>query len=100
MTMNPHLSPALLRECHVRARGWAALFRLPLRQRVWRGGSGVFMGRGTGASLDFQDHRAYAPGDDPRHINWQAYARTGQYSMKLFREEGRALIDIVLDVSS
>jgi uncharacterized protein (DUF58 family) len=84
----------------VRARGWAGLFRLPLRQRVWRGGSGDFMGRGTGASLDFQDHRAYAPGDDPRHINWQAYARTGQYSMKLFREEVRPLIDIVLDVST
>ena len=93
------LSPALLRECHARARGWAGMFRLPLRQRVWRGGSGDFMGRGTGASLDFQDHRAYAPGDDPRHINWQAYARTGQYSMKLFREEVRPLIDIVLDVS-
>jgi uncharacterized protein (DUF58 family) len=83
----------------VRARGWAGLFRLPLRQRVWRGGTGDFMGRGTGASLDFQDHRAYAPGDDPRHINWQAYARTGNYSMKLFREEVRPLIDIVLDVS-
>jgi uncharacterized protein (DUF58 family) len=57
------------------------------------------MGQGTGASLDFQDHRAYTPGDDPRHINWQAYARTGQYSMKLFREEVRPLVDIVLDVS-
>ncbi|MFN9663179.1 MAG: DUF58 domain-containing protein, partial [Akkermansiaceae bacterium] len=26
--------------------------------------------------MDFQDHRSYSPGDDPRHINWQAYART------------------------
>lgn len=75
------------------------MFRLPLRQRVWRGGAGDFMGRGTGASLDFQDHRAYSPGDDPRHLNWQAYARTGQYSMKLFREEVRPLIDVVLDAS-
>lgn len=75
------------------------MFRLPLRQRVWRGGAGDFMGRGAGASMDFQDHRAYAPGDDPRHLNWQAYARTGQYSMKLFREEVRPLIDVVLDVS-
>ncbi len=96
---SPSLSPALLRECHARARGWSGLFRLPLRRQVWRGGSGDFMGRGTGASMDFQDHRAYSPGDDPRHINWQAYARTGQYSMKLFREEVRPLIDIVLDVS-
>ena len=48
-----------------------------------------FSGSGTGSSLDFQDHRAYSPGDDPRHINWQAYARTGSYTMKLFREEVR-----------
>ncbi|MEJ6642028.1 MAG: DUF58 domain-containing protein [Akkermansiaceae bacterium] len=39
-----------------------------------------------GSALYFQDHRAYSPGDDPRHINWQAYARTGQYTMKLYRE--------------
>jgi len=39
------------------------------------------------------------PGDDPRHINWQAYARTGNYSMKLYREEVRPLVDVVLDIS-
>jgi uncharacterized protein (DUF58 family) len=99
MTPAFSLSAALLRECHTRARARAGMFRLPLRRKVWRGGTGDFMGRGTGASLDFQDHRAYVPGDDPRHLNWQAYARTGQYSMKLFREEVRPLIDVVLDVS-
>ncbi len=88
-----------LKLAHGRARGAAGLFSLPLRQRVWRGGSGDFMGRGTGSSMDFQDHRAYSPGDDPRHINWQAYARTGQYSMKLFREEVRPVVDIILDGS-
>ncbi len=97
--MTTPLTAELLRDCHARARGRAGMFRLPLRQRVWRGGAGDFMGRGTGSSLDFQDHRAYAPGDDPRHLNWQAYARTGQYSMKLFREEVRPVIDVVLDVS-
>ncbi len=49
--------------------------------------------------MDFQDHRAYSPGDDPRHINWNAYARTGQYSMKLFREEIRPVVDLILDAS-
>lgn len=49
--------------------------------------------------MDFQDHRAYSPGDDPRHINWQAYARTGNYSMKLFREEIRPIVDLVFDAS-
>jgi hypothetical protein len=73
--------------------------RLPLRSKSWRGQAGEFTGSGTGSSLDFQDHRAYAPGDDPRHINWQAYARTGNYTMKLFREEVRPVVDLIVDVS-
>lgn len=77
----------------------AARLRLPLRSRSWRGQAGEFAGSGTGSSLDFQDHRAYAPGDDPRHINWQAYARTGSYTMKLFREEVRPVVDLVMDAS-
>ncbi len=72
---------------------------LPLGSRVWKGAAGDFSGAGVGSSLDFQDHRNYVPGDDPRHINWQAYARTGNYTMKLFREEVRPMVDIILDVS-
>ncbi len=82
-----------------RARAFADWFQLPLKDRTWRGNSGDFTGSGTGSSLDFQDHRTYLPGDDPRHINWQAYARTGQYSMKLYREEVRPIVEIILDVS-
>ncbi|MEQ1842609.1 MAG: DUF58 domain-containing protein, partial [Verrucomicrobiales bacterium] len=57
-----------------RARAYAELFTLPLKDRNWRGSSGDYAGAGVGSSLDFQDHRSYVPGDDPRHINWQAYA--------------------------
>lgn len=91
--------PATLLEAARHATACAARLRLPLASRVWRGGSGDLAGHGTGASMDFQDHRPYFPGDDPRHINWQAYARTGQYTMKLFREEVRPTIDILLDAS-
>ncbi|HVJ45895.1 MAG TPA: DUF58 domain-containing protein [Luteolibacter sp.] len=88
-----------LAQCHARALAAAARFRLPFRSKVWRGQAGEFTGSGTGSSLDFQDHRSYVPGDDPRHINWQAYARTGSYTMKLFREEVRPVVDLILDVS-
>jgi uncharacterized protein (DUF58 family) len=88
-----------LQQCHTRAMVAAGRLRLPLRSRVWRGQAGEFNGGGTGSSLDFQDHRSYLPGDDPRHINWQAYARTGHYTMKLFREEVRPVVDLVFDVS-
>lgn len=58
------------------------------------------MGTGVGSSIDFQDHRPYLPGDDPRYINWQAYARSGSYTMKLYRQEVSPQVDLVLDVSS
>jgi uncharacterized protein (DUF58 family) len=89
----------LLQSAHATAIAACGRLRLPLRSKVWRGQAGEFSGGGTGSSLDFQDHRGYVPGDDPRHINWQAYARTGQYSMKLFREEVRPVVDLVLDAS-
>lgn len=91
---------AALRALHAQARGWARVLRLPFRQQRWRGQAGSFLGTGTGSSLDFHDHRAYLPGDDPRQINWQAYARTGSYTMKLYREEVRPLVDVILDVSA
>ena len=92
--------PASLPALRATARAWAEVLRLPLRHKRWRGSSGELAGLGVGSSLDFQDHRAYLPGDDPRQINWQAYARTGHYSMKLYREEVRPLVDIVLDASN
>jgi hypothetical protein len=85
--------------CHAQALAASGRIRLPLRSRVWKGQSGEFQGAGVGSSMDFQDHRTYVPGDDPRHINWQAYARTGQYTMKLYREEVRPVVDVVLDAS-
>jgi uncharacterized protein (DUF58 family) len=69
-------------------------FKLGLRRT-----DGPVPGDSTGSSIDFQDHRPYVPGDDPRHIDWHAYARTGHYTMKLYREEVRPLADLAVDVS-
>jgi hypothetical protein len=93
-------APSEMTEIQGRARAWAQVLRLPFRQQRWRGQAGGFMGQGTGSSLEFQDHRAYVPGDDPRHINWQAYARTGSYTMKVHREEVRPQVDVLLDASA
>ena len=91
--------PEYLSGAAARAQSCADCFQLPLKDRAWKGSAGDFTGSGLGSSLDFQDHRNYMPGDDPRHINWQAYARTGNYTMKLYREEVRPVVEIVLDVS-
>ena len=93
------MTPTQLQNARSSALAASGRLRLPLRSRTWKGQAGEFTGGGTGSSLDFQDHRAYSPGDDPRHINWQAYARTGSYTMKLFREEVRPVVDMIIDVS-
>jgi uncharacterized protein (DUF58 family) len=77
----------------------AGVARLPLRAGLWSTVSGSLMGQGTGNSIDFQDQRPYLPGDDPRHINWQAYARTGHYTMKLYRQEVTPRVDLIFDFS-
>ncbi|HEY1083102.1 MAG TPA: DUF58 domain-containing protein [Prosthecobacter sp.] len=97
--MTPLADTDAWQRLYAQARSWAKMLRLPFRQQRWRGHAGEFTGTGVGSSLDFQDHRVYLPGDDPRQINWQAYARTGTYTMKLYREEVRPLVDLVLDVS-
>jgi hypothetical protein len=91
--------PAQRLEIAQRMEATAEHFRLPFRSRNWRGISGNWLGVGSGSSIDFQDHRPYLPGDDPRYIDWRAYARTGTYTMKLYREEVSPLVDLVLDVS-
>jgi uncharacterized protein (DUF58 family) len=77
----------------------AARWRLPFSRRAWRGHAGNWAGAGAGSSLDFQDHRNYVPGDDPRHIHWQAFARTGTLTMKLYRAEVAPFVDLGIDLS-
>lgn len=88
-----------LRAIHSRMKAVAAFARLPLRSGRWSGVAGSVLGQGTGNSIDFQDQRPYLPGDDPRHINWQAYARTGAYTMKLYRQEVTPRVDLLFDDS-
>jgi hypothetical protein len=77
----------------------AARWRLPFSARRWVGGMGSARGARVGNSLEFEDHRNYVPGDDLRHMNWNVYARTGQHVLKVFREEVRPLVDVLVDGS-
>ncbi len=92
--------PALVREARAAANAACGVWQLPFRAWVWRGQSGNWQGASSGSSLDFQDHRPYFAGDDPRHINWQAYARTGNVTLKVYREEVSPSADLLLDTSA
>lgn len=53
-----------------------------------------------GFSVEFAEYRAYAPGDDIRHIDWKAYAKTDRYFVKQFEEETNLACHVVLDASA
>ncbi len=84
---------------HATASALAASLQLPTPAQSALKHTSDHFGQGSGSSLDFQDHREYMLGDDTRHIDWNAYARTGFYTMKQFHEEVRPIVDLIFDVS-
>lgn len=50
-----------------------------------------------GHGMDYEESRLYQAGDDPRYMNWQLSARTGQNYMKVFREERQPGVFILID---
>jgi len=50
-----------------------------------------------GYGLDYDESRPYYPGDELRFMNWRATARSGEPQMKVFREERRPAVFIVVD---
>ena len=52
-----------------------------------------------GASVEFVDHREYAPGDEPRHIDWKVYGRTDRLFVKQYEAETNLDVHLLLDVS-
>jgi len=82
------------------AKAYAHLMSLPLGGRRWSGQAGDFLGKSCGSSMDFQDHRDYVPGDDPRFINWSAYARAGNYVVKQYQEEVSPTVEVIFDISA
>jgi len=53
-----------------------------------------FFGRG----LEFEELRAYQPGDDIRSIDWRATARTGKPHIKKYREERQQVLMLMLEI--
>ena len=52
-----------------------------------------------GQSVEFADYRNYAPGDDLRQLDWNAYARLERLFVKLFVEEEDVTVHVLVDAS-
>jgi uncharacterized protein (DUF58 family) len=53
-----------------------------------------------GFSQEFAEYRAYSPGDDLRHVDWNVYARTERAYLKRYRGETNSQLTLMLDASA
>jgi uncharacterized protein (DUF58 family) len=52
-----------------------------------------------GFSQEFAEYRAYTPGDDLRHIDWNVFARSERMYLKRYHGETNTLVTVMLDAS-
>ena len=72
-------------------------YRLASRANALEGGDRR-AGR-PGAGGEFMDYRPYEPGDEPRHVDWNVYARTGRLFTRQYHAERSSRVYGVLDRS-
>ena len=76
--------------------------RLELRARHIVEGLQTGMHRSPyfGQSVEFLQHRQYAPGDDLRHVDWKVWAKQDRLYVKQFEEETNMRCTLLVDVSA
>ncbi len=81
-----------------------ALMRLKgvsLRARAVADGvlQGLHKSPHQGASIEFAEHKEYAPGDEIKHVDWKAFGRLDKYYVKKFEHETNLQAFLVVDAS-
>lgn len=62
--------------------------------------SGLHRSPDFGFSQEFAEYRAYTPGDDLRHVDWNVFARTERCYLKRYRGETNSQVLVLLDTSA
>ncbi|MCA8968112.1 MAG: DUF58 domain-containing protein, partial [Planctomycetes bacterium] len=62
--------------------------------------SGMHRSPYFGQSIEFLQHRQYAPGDDIRHIDWKVWGRQDRLVIKQYEEETNLRLHLLVDSSA
>jgi uncharacterized protein (DUF58 family) len=62
--------------------------------------AGLHRSADFGFSQEFAEYRAYTPGDDLRHVDWNLFARTERCYLKRYRGESNSQLTVLLDASN
>ncbi|MCC6581628.1 MAG: DUF58 domain-containing protein [Phycisphaeraceae bacterium] len=79
----------------------AAISSLEVRARLIVEGLMTGMHRSPyhGFSVEFAEHRQYAPGDDIRHLDWKVFGRTDKLYLKQYQQETNLDLLLLVDAS-
>jgi uncharacterized protein (DUF58 family) len=79
----------------------ARLSGVKLRARALMEGvlSGLHKSPHHGQSIEFSEHKEYAPGDELRHLDWKAFGKFDRYYVKRFEHETNLRALLVVDAS-
>jgi uncharacterized protein (DUF58 family) len=61
--------------------------------------SGLHKSPHQGQSVEFAEHKEYAPGDELRHLDWKAYGKFDKFYVKRFEHETNLRAVMVVDSS-
>jgi len=80
----------------------AKLGNLRLRVRAIAEGvlTGLHRSPHHGQSVEFAEHKEYAPGDEIRHIDWKAFGKFDKYYVKRYEHETNLRAFIAVDASA
>ena len=78
-----------------------SIARLDLRAKFIVEGllAGLHTSPFQGFSVEFSEHRRYEPGDDPKDIDWQVFARTDRLYIKRYQAETNIIGYLLMDLS-
>lgn len=84
----------------------AAVERAAAGRALWvpkgpqRGRVGEVRSASVGSALELHDFRLYQPGDDVRHLDWNAVARTGELVLRVRQDEVSPRVEVVVDATA
>ena len=87
-----NLNPSLVAEVEA--------MQLNARRLVQGALAGMHRSPRRGSSIEFSEHKLYTPGDEIRHIDWRAFAKTDRFHVKQFEDETNITMELLVDHSA
>jgi uncharacterized protein (DUF58 family) len=80
--------------------GRLSRLELAARQPMLGSITGMHRSATRGTSVEFAEYRKYAPGDDPKFLDWRVFGRTDKFFIREFEADTNLRCTLVVDTSA